>query len=675
MRSRRKGPVLPVAYRPRRLQQWWLDRSVRVKGLIVVAIPLIALIATTSASLALQVSERHQRSNGTAASGLINAANQLLSDALNAETGVRGYAATRDPLVLAPYNATLAQISADRRTLRHTAMVNGDSSQQRAVDATMGTVLAELAALRSAISSGMSMRALRPALENGSATMDVLRGQISALVRPSAVSLVTHRTAITRLENAIDILNIVGLTLGLLAGLAGIALFTSGISSRLSLSEANARRLGEGRPLEPAVRARDELGRVAASHIQAAKLLASRATDLTTARDQALKATQAKNAFLSSTSHELRTPLNAILGFTQLLEMSDLCEEDQDSVRRILGAGRHLLALINELIDIARIESGDLSLSVEPIPIFPLVEEASQLMAPLAAERSIRIIQQCALPTLAAQADRQRLSQVLMNLVSNAVKYNQRGGTITISCQEEATGHVSIAVSDTGPGLTAENLERIFVPFERLGADQTNVEGTGIGLPLARALAEAMRGRLTASSVPGQGSVFTITLLRAPDVVHVPPERTAPSPPAVWHAPAGSAMGILYIEDNPANVEVVSRFLRGRPNVRLQSVTSGQVGLEYAARDIPDLILLDLHLQDTNGEQVLNELKADPATAAIPVVVLSAEASPNVIRRLLANGAVAYLTKPLNLTELGGLLDSFAAPGQSVPAPGRNTPA
>ena len=134
-------------------------------------------------------------------------------------------------------------------------------------------------------------------------------------------------------------------------------------------------------------------------------------------------------------------------------------------------------------------------------------------------------------------------------------------------------------------------------------------------------------------------------------------------------------MGILYIEDNPANVEVVSRFLRGRPNVRLQSVTSGQVGLEYAARDIPDLILLDLHLQDTNGEQVLNELKADPATAVIPVVVLSAEASPGVVRRLLANGAVAYLTKPLNLTELGGLLDSFAAPEQSVPAPGRNTPA
>ena len=178
MRSRRKGPVLPAAHRPRRLQQCWLDRSVRVKGLIVVAVPLIALIVTTSASLALQVSERHERSNGTAASGLINASNQVLADAVNAETGIRGYAATRDPLFLAPYDVTLAQIGADRRTLRSAALATGESRQQRAADATTGTVLAELAVLRSAIGSGVPMRALRPALENGNATMDVLRGQM-----------------------------------------------------------------------------------------------------------------------------------------------------------------------------------------------------------------------------------------------------------------------------------------------------------------------------------------------------------------------------------------------------------------------------------------------------------------------------------------------------------------
>jgi CheY-like chemotaxis protein/anti-sigma regulatory factor (Ser/Thr protein kinase) len=375
-----------------------------------------------------------------------------------------------------------------------------------------------------------------------------------------------------------------------------------------------------------------------------------------------MNATEAKNSFLSSTSHELRTPLNSILGFTQLLQMSDLSDEDMDGVERILGAGRHLLALINELIDIARIESGDLSLSVEPVLVRLVIEQSSQLMAPIAAEHSIRIIQHCAHPALAVHADRQRLSQVLVNLISNAIKYNHRGGTVTISCRKDGTGQASIVVSDTGPGLSPENIERIFIPFERLGAEQTAVEGTGIGLPLARSLTDAMGGRLTASSVPGQGSAFTISLPRAPDLVHVPAPGLAPASLAAGpHAPAGASLSILYIEDNPANVEVVTRFLRGRPNTTLRSETSGRAGIDRAARDMPDLILLDLHLPDLHGDEVLSELKAEPATAAIPVVVLSADASHGVIHRLLANGALAYLTKPIELAELGELLDTFAA--------------
>ncbi|HEV3068949.1 MAG TPA: hybrid sensor histidine kinase/response regulator, partial [Streptosporangiaceae bacterium] len=376
----------------------------------------------------------------------------------------------------------------------------------------------------------------------------------------------------------------------------------------------------------------------------------------------AMNATEAKNSFLSSTSHELRTPLNSILGFTQLLQMSDLSDEDMDGVERILGAGRHLLALINELIDIARIESGDLSLSVEPVLVRLVIEQSSQLMAPIAAEHSIRIIQHCAHPALAVHADRQRLSQVLVNLISNAIKYNHRGGTVTISCRKDGTGQADIVVADTGPGLSPQNIEQIFIPFERLGAEQTAVEGTGIGLPLARSLTDAMGGRMTASSVPGQGSAFTISLPRAPDLVHVPAPGLAPaSQAAALHAPARASLSILYIEDNPANVEVVTRFLRGRPNTTLRSETSGRAGIDRAARDLPDIILLDLHLPDLHGDQVLSELKAEPATAPIPVVVLSADASHGVIHRLLANGALAYLTKPIELAELGKLLDTFAA--------------
>jgi signal transduction histidine kinase/CheY-like chemotaxis protein len=492
--------------------------------------------------------------------------------------------------------------------------------------------------------------------------MDLLRGQVASLAdHPNDLVAIAHNK-ITALQTRIDLLDIAGLALGLLAGLAGIALFTSGVARRVGLNAENARRLGEGRPLEPMSYAGDEIGRVAESHLRAEKLLASRAEELTTARDAAMRATQAKNSFLSSTSHELRTPLNSILGFAQLLQMSEHSDEDSDALERILGAGRHLLALINELIDIARIESGDLSLSVEPVLVGPVIEESSQLMAPIAAGRSIRIVQDCPHPVLAIHADRQRLSQVLVNLISNAIKYNHRGGTITIACQEEGTGHAGIVVSDTGPGIAPENIERIFVPFERLGAEQTAVEGTGIGLPLARALTEAMGGRLTASSVPGQGSAFTISLPRAPDLVQLPAPGLAPASPAAGpHAPAGASIGVLYVEDNPANVELVTRFLRGKPNIRLESEASGRAGIERATRDVPDIILLDLHLPDMLGDQVLSELKAEPATTGIPVIVLSADASHSVIRRLLANGALAYLTKPIELAELGTLLDTFAA--------------
>ncbi len=627
------------------------------KGMIVITVPLAALLAMTVANLLLQQRESQQRSVALTASALNKAANQLLFDAMNAETGVRGYAATRNPLFLAPYNLMLTRIGAEQEALRAAAAAEGDQRRAQSTDATMGNVLGELAQMRSRVEAGVKGPRLRMRTEK--ATMDLLRSQIASLASGPAAQVVTQRSRIAKLTTLIKLLDITGLALGLLAGLAGVALFASGIARRVGANAANAGRLGEGEPLQPAPEAGDEIGRLDKSLIRAEALLATRAAELTAARDAALGATRAKNAFLSSTSHELRTPLNSILGFTQLLEMSDLSDEDSDSVGRILGAGRQLLALINELIDIARIESGDLSLSLEPVLVRPVIEESSQLMAPIAAERSIRIIQHCAHPALAVYADRQRLSQVLVNLISNAVKYNHPAGTVTIACRPGDTGQAIIDVSDTGQGISAEDIERVFVPFERLGAERTSVEGTGIGLPLAKALTEAMHGRLTASSVPGQGAVFTISLPRAPELVRAPAQRTSSVSPAAPHAPAGAS--ILYIEDNPANVELISRFLHRRPNTSLRSEAFGRAGLESAVREQPDVILLDLHLPDMRGEQVLRALKADPATAAIPVVVLSADASEGVIRRQLAAGALCYLTKPIELAGLGELLDTLAA--------------
>ena len=662
MRSREARSAPSGTDQAHGLRRWWLDRPVRTKGLIVVAVPLVALLSITSANLALQQVESNERAVSLNARNLDDDAAQVLADAVNGETGIRGYVATGDQTFLDPYLLMLTRIAAERKALRQAAIAAGVGRQQQTVDATTDQELVELAQLSSAVRNGSSAANLIPALLNGKTTMDVLRREVAELVvRPTVLVTVEHNK-LTALQTRIELFDIAGLVLGLLAGLAGIALFTSGIVGRVGMNAENARRLGEGLPLQPTYLAADEIGRVYESHLRAEQLLARRTAELTAATDAAMRATQAKNSFLSSTSHELRTPLNAILGFAQLIQLSELSEEDSDGVDRILGAGRHLLALINELIDIARIESGDLGLSLEPVLVRPVIEETCRLMAPIAADRSIRIVRDRVHPALAVFADRQRLAQILVNLISNAVKYNHRDGSITISCAEDGTSQVNIVVTDTGPGLAPEDLERIFVPFERLGAERTAVEGTGIGLPLAKALTEAMKGQLTVSSVLGQGAAFTVSLTRAPDLIHVPRPSPAPASRAVGpQAPARTGLSVLCIEDNPENVEVVARYLRGRPNVRLLSATSGRVGIECAVREVPDVILLDLHLPDVQGDEVLNELKAEPATAAIPVIVLSADASRGVIRRLLAGGAFAYLTKPIELAELGGLLDTCAA--------------
>jgi signal transduction histidine kinase/ActR/RegA family two-component response regulator len=661
VRSRASRLPVRAAARPGRLPQWWLDRSVRAKGMIVVAFPLIALVAVTAASLVLQYNERSERMVALAASQLSSSANQLLADAVNAETSIRGYAATGQALFLQPYNLARISIPADLATLRSAAIAERDIRQERLLAATTTEVMARLAKMRADIGAGVTDAALTPALEAGKLKMDTLRRQVASIARGPANIAIARQADIARMEADIGALTYAGLALGLLAGLIGVALFTSGISRRVAAAARNADRLGEGQPLGPLPGARDEIGRLAGSLARAGRLLDSRTAELVSARDEALAATKAKNAFLSSTSHELRTPLNAVLGFTQLLQLSDLRGEDRDGVERILAAGRHLLSLINELIDIARIESGEFSLSVEPVLVPLLVEEASQLMAPLAAERSITLTHECPQPELAALADRQRTSQILVNLISNAVKYNRFGGRIAITCQAAGPDRVTMMVADTGPGLSEADLRRIFVPFDRLGAEQTGIEGTGIGLPLARAFAKAMEGELTASSAPGEGTAFTVTLPRAADMDPVPADNNPEFGPLDAPPSAGAPVSVLYIEDNPSNIEVVSRFLRTRPNIRLHSVMSGKAGLDLARREVPDLILLDLHLPDLHGAEVLKRLKSEPATAGIPVAVLSAEAEPGIIRNLRGSGVVAYLTKPLNLTELGQLVDRLTA--------------
>jgi PAS domain S-box-containing protein len=374
------------------------------------------------------------------------------------------------------------------------------------------------------------------------------------------------------------------------------------------------------------------------------------------AKEEADRANHAKSDFLSRMSHELRTPLNSILGFGQLLDRQSPTETQRPRIRYILSAGRHLLNLINEVLDISRIEAGTLQLSVEPVCLEEAISEALDLMRPLAAERSISLSADSPLENATyVLADRQRLKQVLLNLLSNAVKYSAIEGRVTVSFGESGSRFMRLSVRDTGAGISVDKLARLFTPFDRLGAEQSAVEGTGLGLALCQRLVQAMHGTIGVSSTLGNGSTFWLDLPRAQS-----PLKTlrATSTGSISKEPATEDVRrILYIEDNFSNVTLVDQMLAERPTLELMTAMQGRVGLELARQHSPDLILLDLHLPDVPGWQVLAQLKADHLTREIPVVVISADATPPQIKRLLSAGARAYLTKPLDIPEFFRVID------------------
>jgi signal transduction histidine kinase/CheY-like chemotaxis protein len=378
------------------------------------------------------------------------------------------------------------------------------------------------------------------------------------------------------------------------------------------------------------------------------------------AREAAEEANRSKSEFLSRMSHELRTPLNAVLGFAQLLEVEELGDANHDSVRQIIRGGRHLLDLINEVLDITRIETGAFQLSPEPVLVSEALADVTALTGPLASQAGVHLVSgsssRCNVHVL---ADRQRLNQILLNLISNAIKYNRPGGTVSVTCEPGDGATLRIGVHDTGPGIRPEHIDLLFTPFERLGAEQTTVEGTGIGLALSRRLAEAMGGTLDVDTTPGQGSTFWLTL----PVVEAPVDRYerlhgGVTEPAA--APGRPIRTVLYIEDNLANLRLVERILASDPSVELVAAMQGRLGVDLAREHRPALILLDLHLPDLSGDEVLRQLRDDPATRGIPVAILSADATPGQVRRLLAEGAHSYLTKPLDVAELRQLVETVA---------------
>ncbi|HEV8617340.1 MAG TPA: PAS domain S-box protein [Methylomirabilota bacterium] len=377
-----------------------------------------------------------------------------------------------------------------------------------------------------------------------------------------------------------------------------------------------------------------------------------RTLELSAANERAERANRAKSEFLSRMSHELRTPLNGIIGFAQLLELDAVTADQRESAEHILKGGRHLLALINEILDIARIEAGKFSISLEPVLASDVVQSALDLVRPQAAAAGVTLPERPQWDTH-VMADRQRLQQVLLNLLSNAIKYNRAGGTVQVTCTP-LEGRMRLAVSDNGPGIEPAMLERLFTPFDRLGADQAGIEGTGLGLTLSKRLVEAMNGELLVESRPGAGTTFTVALpaADAPGTVLERPDAAAGLPPS----PAINAT-ILYIEDNLANLRLLERIVSLRPGLTLLSTMQGRRGLELAQSHRPQAIVLDLHLPDMPGAEVLARLREDAGTRDIPVIILTADATSGQMARLLEQGARAYLTKPVDISEFLACLD------------------
>lgn len=579
---------------------------------------------------------------------------QLLKQVLDAETAVRGFLLTRDDAFLGPYQGAAEAIPELLAKLGEHEHLEENVSFHQAEELAVN----ELTILMRLLEGSAPQQAL---LVEAKERMDQFRDNMNELISLESRAITQLQADRDATAGSSRLILLGGGAASAVSAIVGGALLMAGIVRRLRVVTDNARRVAEGEDLMP-VRGDDEIGRLARELERSAQLLRARESQLRQAVEEADRANQAKSDFISRMSHELRTPLNAILGFAQMLR-EEADETAASDVKQILRAGRHLLALINEVLDLARIESGQFAISQEPVAVAEVLDECVELIVPLAATRGIQIVNAPGPGSdLHVLADRQRLKQVFLNLLSNAVKYNRDNGRVELSCSTHED-RVRLTVRDTGPGIPEKGRDALFTPFARLGAEATEVEGSGLGLALSLRLMQMMDGDMDVAHTGPDGTEFWLELALADPTGLVTGLEVAGSAAELPEVEEGSPVTILQVEDNPTNIRLLERILSRRPHIRLVTVEQGGLAVQAAKDSQPRLVLLDVNLPDISGREVLARLRADPATARIPVVMLSADASANQIERLLASGAVAYVTKPLDVNHFLSVVDDVLTHG------------
>ena len=623
------------------LEKAWQNLPLGFKGVIVIALPLAILLASLTSLFMRELESTKLENQLKRALQNQRDIQTVHTQLLEASTGVRDFLLTGDKHFLGIFFEAEKKLPKIITTLEE--RLENDEQKER-LSKILPLVTQNLADLKvlSNHETATASDQLIAQFKSQVATLDKLREEIEALNNEEALLAEQDQQEIFLQRQQNITVTLIAAIAGIIGSLMAVWIFSRTIVKRVRLLRDNAGHLARAEALDIASSSKDELGQLSDELEQASQLLAKNISDALEARHEAEEASASKSMFLSRTSHELRTPLNAILGFTQLLEQDLPPGKQRDSASLIRGAGQHLLKLINEVLEIARIESGETSLELTAIPINDLLEEATHYISPIGKIRDIEIKCNIA-PNLWAKANRQKLLQVILNLLSNALKYGPVSSSVALNAYSKQD-RIVIEVQDSGPGIPAQLRERLFTPFERLGAENTKIEGTGLGLALSKQIMIAMNGKI---DVAKDKSLFWI------EIPVTSASHTSSTLNHDTHDKQSFKLfknsSILYVEDNVSNRALVEAIIQRQQDLRIHSVATIKDAKRFLKEMVPSLLLIDLHLPDGSGEDLVSYVKSKPELHHIPMMILSADALPETMERLKSAGVAHYMTKPLDV--------------------------